>query len=97
MKLSIEDILGSALHPSTWLSWISSDILEQLPYDVRCAISNINGLWIITNEELDVIWSSEPVEIEKPVSYKASSASEAMKLVMAAVSPNPDFEPDDAG
>lgn len=97
MKLSIEDILGSALRPSTWLAWIPQDILDHLVYDVRLMISNINGLWIITNEELDVIWSSEPVEIEKPVNYKASSASEAMKLVMAAVSPNPDFEPDDVG
>lgn len=94
MILSIEDILGSALHPSTWLSWIPQDVLEQLPYDIRVLISNINGLWVITDQEVNVIWSSEPIGVEKAISYSGSErAEEIIKKMMASVSPNPDFDP----
>jgi len=93
MKISIEDVLGSALHPITWLSWIPQDILEKLPYNVRVMISNINGLWVITDEEVGIVWSSETVEIEKAISYSGSSrAAEFIKKMMASVSPNPDFD-----
>lgn len=93
MKLSIDDVLSSALHPSCWLSWIPQDILERLPYNVRVMISNINGLWIITDEGVGVIWSSEFVEIEKAISYSGSArAAELIKKMMASVSPNQDFD-----
>lgn len=96
MKLSVEDLLGSAISPKAWLQWIQRDVLDKLPYDTRIMISNINGLWIISNEAHEILWSSEPVELEPVVSYAPSIAAvQLIQRMMAMVSPDPDFAPDD--
>lgn len=91
--IRLDDLLASAIHPMAWQAWISEEILLKAGFGEKRMISNHNGLWIITDTDHKIIWSSEPVEIEEVTIVEEVKAQSVLNL-FAMLGVNKDFEED---